>query len=112
MEDLLELGAGDVVVHMGVDHLVAAVERYAGEGVLLLVGRLESNDEEAIVVTNTPRPVALLANALTAHHLPAVLPDVVQHAWLAARRRSRRMASGSSPGCWAACQAASTLASR
>ncbi len=89
MEDLLELGAGDVVVHMGVDHLVAAVERYTGEGVLLLVGRLESNDEEAIVVTNTPRPVALLANALTAHHLPAVLPDVVQHAGLTWRRQRR-----------------------
>ena len=89
MEELLDLQAGDVVVHMGVDHLVANAMVYTGDGVKLVVAQLEADVDQVILVTSAPRPLAVMARQVEARDLPERPPDVVMVGGLTWRRQRR-----------------------
>lgn len=88
LDELWRLQPGDVVVHSGVDHCAETVVRMAGSGHHIMIAHLEAADD-ALVLSDVPRPRAWMARRARSHLLGANQPDTVVHQGLRYRRQKR-----------------------
>jgi len=89
MEELISVKTGDVVCHLGVDHVVGRVLRFEGEGLVLVRAMVDGEPGTSLIITDGPNALAALCRPARISAPMREPPDLVEHAGLKYRRHRR-----------------------
>lgn len=89
MDELFALKTGDVVCHLGVDHVVGRVLRFEGEGVTMMRAMVDGEPGTSILVVGGPQPLPALCRPTRIQTPMREPPDMVEHNGLRYRRFKR-----------------------